>query len=417
MRSEKLLGSLKGPGFDSPHLHQMNLNNTYDYAVIGAGIVGLSTALHLQKQNVSVIVLEKEKEPGLHQSGRNSGVIHSGIYYKPNSSKSELSIKGRNLLVEYLQKKNINFRQEGKIVVDNDLDKLESLLERSIDLEMEGVKIVQNDELLSIEPNSVMLNGLFVPQAGVVDYKEVVQAYANDFIEMGGEIKYIEEIKEIENKNGLKSISGNKYTYNSEFLINCAGLFSDEIAKLDNMSPNVKIIPFRGEYYKISNTKNKILNNMIYPMADPDLPFLGIHLTKTANGDIEAGPNAVLAFSKEGYKWTDINFVDLTKVLTFPGMLKLGKKYFRTGISEMYRSLNKKIFVKEIQKLINGVNLKDIKQIPSGVRAQAVDKDGNLVDDFLFEEGENSLHVLNSPSPAATASLAIGESIVSKITN
>ena len=395
----------------------MTNNNTYDYAVIGAGIVGLSTALHLQKQNVSVVVLEKEKEPGLHQSGRNSGVIHSGIYYKPNSSKSELSIRGRNLLIEYLKKKDINFRQEGKIVVDNDLNKLENLLDRSIELDMDGVKIVRDDELLSIEPSSVMLNGLFVPQAGVVDYKEVVQAYAKDFIEMGGEIKYIEEIKEIENINGLKSIKGNKDTYNCEFLINCAGLFSDEIAKLDNMSPNVKIIPFRGEYYKISNTKNKILNNMIYPLADPDLPFLGIHLTKTANGDIEAGPNAVLAFSKEGYKWTDINFVDLTKVVTFPGMLKLGKKYFRTGISEMYRSLNKNIFVKEIQKLINGVDLRDIKQIPSGVRAQAVDKDGNLVDDFLFEEGENSLHVLNSPSPAATASLAIGESIVSKILN
>ena len=395
----------------------MTNNNTYDYAVIGAGIVGLSTALHLRKQNVSVVVLEKEKEPGLHQSGRNSGVIHSGIYYKPNSSKSELSIRGRNLLIEYLKKKEINFRQEGKIVVDNDLNKLENLLDRSIELDMDGVRIVRDDELLSIEPNSVMLNGLFVPQAGVVDYKEVVQAYAKDFIEMGGEIKYIEEIKEIENINGLKSIKGNKDTYNCEFLINCAGLFSDEIAKLDNMSPNVKIIPFRGEYYKISNTKNKILNNMIYPLADPDLPFLGIHLTKTANGDIEAGPNAVLAFSKEGYKWTDINFVDLTKVVTFPGMLKLGKKYFRTGISEMYRSLNKNIFVKEIQKLINGVDLRDIKQIPSGVRAQAVDKDGNLVDDFLFEEGENSLHVLNSPSPAATASLAIGESIVSKILN
>ena len=369
------------------------INNTYDFAVIGAGIVGLSTALHLRKQNVSVVVLEKEKKPGLHQSGRNSGVIHSGIYYKPNSSKSELSIRGRNLLIEYLKKKEINFRQEGKIVVDNDINKLENLLDRSIELDMEGVKIVRDDELLSIEPNSVMLNGLFVPQAGVVDYKEVVQAYAKDFIEMGGEIKYIEEIKEIENINGLKSIKGNKDTYNCEFLINCAGLFSDEIAKLDNMSPNVKIIPFRGEYYKISNIKNKILNNMIYPLADPDLPFLGIHLTKTANGDIEAGPNAVLAFSKEGYKWTDINFLDLTKVLTFPGMLKLGKKYFRTGISEMYRSLNKNIFVKEIQKLINGVDLSDIKQIPSGVRAQAVDKDGNLVDDFLFEEGENSLPV------------------------
>ncbi len=395
----------------------MTNNNTYDYAVIGAGIVGLSTALHLRKQNVSVVVLEKEKKPGLHQSGRNSGVIHSGIYYKPNSSKSELSIRGRNLLIEYLKKKEINFRQEGKIVVDNDLNKLENLLDRSIELDMDGVRIVRDDELLSIEPNSVMLNGLFVPQAGVVDYKEVVQSYAKDFIEMGGEIKYIEEIKEIENINGLKSIKGNKDTYKCEFLINCAGLFSDEIAKLDNMSPNVKIIPFRGEYYKISNTKNKILNNMIYPLADPDLPFLGIHLTKTANGDIEAGPNAVLAFSKEGYKWTDINFVDLTKVLTFPGMLKLGKKYFRTGISEMYRSLNKNIFVKEIQKLINGVDLRDIKQIPSGVRAQAVDKDGNLVDDFLFEEGKNSLHVLNSPSPAATASLAIGESKVSKILN
>ncbi len=395
----------------------MNIKKTYDYAVIGAGIVGLSTAIHLQKQNVSVVVLEKEKEPGLHQSGRNSGVIHSGIYYKPESSKSELSIRGRNLLIEYLQKKNINFRQEGKIVVDNDLDKLENLLERSIELEMDGVKIVQNNELLSIEPNSVMLNGLFVPQAGVVDYKDVVQAYAKDFIEMGGEIKYIEEIREIDNQNGLKKIKGSNYIYSCEFLINCAGLFSDEIAKLDNMLPNVKIIPFRGEYYKINNKKNEILNNMIYPLADPDLPFLGIHLTKTANGEIEAGPNAVLAFSKEGYKWTDINFVDLTRVLTFPGMIKLGKKYFKTGISEMYRSLNKNIFVKEIQKLINGVDLKDIIQIPSGVRAQAVDKDGNLVDDFLFEEGENSLHVLNSPSPAATASLAIGESIASKIVN
>jgi len=231
----------------------------------------------------------------------------------------------------------------------------------------------------------------------------------------GGEIKLIEEIKEIENINGLKNVKGVHSSYKCEFLINCAGLFSDEIAKLDGMSPDVKIIPFRGEYYKIRDSKKEILNNMIYPLADPDLPFLGIHLTKTANGDIEAGPNAVLAFSKEGYKWTDINFVDLTKVLTFPGMIKLGKKYFKTGISEMYRSLNKKVFVKEIQKLINGVDPRDIQQIPSGVRAQAVDNAGNLVDDFLFEEGDSSLHVLNSPSPAATASLAIGESIASKI--
>ena len=393
----------------------MSNNKTYDFAIIGGGIVGLSTALHIQKQNKSVVVLEKEKEPGFHQSGRNSGVIHSGIYYKPNTYKSELSIRGRNLLVEYLALKKIRYRQEGKIVVDNDLDKLTNLLERSKELEMEGVKLVQNEKLLNIEPNSVILNGVFVPQAGVVDYKEVVQAYAHDFQENGGEIKLIEEIKEIENINGLKNVKGVHSSYKCEFLINCAGLFSDEIAKLDGMSPDVKIIPFRGEYYKIRDSKKEILNNMIYPLADPDLPFLGIHLTKTANGDIEAGPNAVLAFSKEGYKWTNINFVDLTKVLTFPGMIKLGKKYFKTGISEMYRSLNKKVFVKEIQKLINGVDPRDIQQIPSGVRAQAVDNAGNLVDDFLFEEGDSSLHVLNSPSPAATASLAIGESIASKI--
>ena len=395
----------------------MSKKNTYDFAIIGAGIVGLSTALHLQRQNKNVLVLEKEKKPGLHQSGRNSGVIHSGIYYKPNSSKSELSIRGRNLLIEYLNERGINYRQEGKVVVDNDLDKLENLQSRSKELEMDGVDIVQDDDLLSIEPNSVIKTGLFVPQAGVVDYGEVVRTYADEFIELGGEIEYIEEIIEIENLNNVKKIKSKNNSFNCEFLINCAGLFSDEIARMDGMSPNVRIIPFRGEYYKIRNTKNSLLNNMIYPLADPDLPFLGIHLTKTANGDIEAGPNAVLAFSKEGYKWTDINFVDLTKVLTYPGMIKLGKKYLKTGLSEMYRSLNKKVFVKEIQKLMNGVSSEDITQIPSGVRAQAVDEEGNLLDDFLFEEGSNSLHVLNSPSPAATASLAIGESIASKILN
>ncbi|MDC3122465.1 L-2-hydroxyglutarate oxidase [Acidimicrobiaceae bacterium] len=395
----------------------MSKKNTYDFAIIGAGIVGLSTALHLQRQNKNVLVLEKENKPGLHQSGRNSGVIHSGIYYKPNSSKSELSIRGRNLLIEYLNEKGINYRQEGKVVVDNDLEKLENLQSRSKELEMHGVDIVQDDDLLSIEPNSVIKKGLFVPQAGVVDYGEVVRTYADEFIELGGEIQYIEEIIEIENVHNTKKIKSKNNSFSCEFLINCAGLFSDEIARMDGMSPNVRIIPFRGEYYKIRNTKNLILNNMIYPLADPDLPFLGIHLTKTANGDIEAGPNAVLAFSKEGYKWTDINFVDLTKVLTYPGMIKLGKKYLKTGLSEMYRSLNKKVFVKEIQKLINGVSSEDITQIPSGVRAQAVDQEGNLLDDFLFEEGSSSLHVLNSPSPAATASLAIGESIASKILN
>ena len=390
-------------------------NNKFDFVIIGGGIVGFSTAVKIQQSGKSVLVLEKEKTPGFHQSGRNSGVIHSGIYYKPNSFKSQLSIRGRELLIDFLNIKKIPFRLEGKIVVDKNIEKIEHLLDRSKNLNMEGVKILTNQGLLEKEPNSIINQGLFVPQAGVVNYRNVTEALADELESLGGKIGYFEEIISIESTTSGKILRTKKSKFQGDYLINCGGLHSDKIAKLDGLTPNVRIIPFRGEYYTLDKSKSNLVNNMIYPIADPNLPFLGIHLTRTIDGDIEAGPNAVFAFAKEGYKWTNFNFKETLNSLTYGGMLKLGRKYFKTGLSEMYRSLNKKAFVNEINKLIPGITTRDLHVRGAGVRAQAVDKDGNLVDDFMFQEGLSSLHVLNAPSPAATACLAIGEHIASKV--
>ena len=395
----------------------MRSSKKFDYIVIGGGIVGLSTALKLQEANKKVLILEKEKDVALHQSGRNSGVLHSGIYYKPNSFKSNLCIRGRELMLEFLNLKKIPYRLEGKIVVDEDIHKIESLYERDKSLEMKGVEVIKDSALIDKEPNSKILQGLFVPQAGVVDYKVVTEMMALTFKESGGEIEYFQEIIDIKDEQDSKLVSSKKQTFAGDFLINCAGLFSDKVAKLDGLNPKVQIIPFRGEYYEIVNQKTHLLNNMIYPIADPDLPFLGIHLTKTVDGRIEVGPNAVLAFSREGYSWSKFNLFQTLETITYKGMVKLGGRYFKTGISEMYRSLNKTAFVKEVNKLLPGIQANDLLQRPSGVRAQAVSEKGDLLDDFLFEEGTQSLHVLNAPSPAATASLAIGEYIASKVLN
>jgi L-2-hydroxyglutarate oxidase len=387
----------------------------FDYIIIGGGLVGLSTALKLQEADRKVLILEKEKTVGLHQSGRNSGVLHSGIYYKPDSFKSNLCIRGRELMLEFLNTNKISYRLEGKIVVDQNMDKIESLFEKSKSLEMKGIKILDKKQLIEKEPNSKILNGLFVPQAGVVDYKIVAQAMSQIFENNGGEIEYFQKIVDISEYQDSKIVSSKKDIFTGDFIINCAGLFSDKIAKLDGLIPKVKIIPFRGEYYEIVTQKSDLLNNMIYPIADPDLPFLGIHLTKNVNGRIEAGPNAVLAFAREGYTWSKINLSQTLETITYKGMVKLGKKYIKTGLDEMYRSLNKSAFVKEINRLIPDITSEDLIKKQAGVRAQAVSENGELLDDFLFDEGNRSLHVLNAPSPAATASLAIGEYISSKV--
>ena len=391
------------------------MKKVYTHAVVGAGIVGLSVALKLQSLGNNVLVLDKETSPGKHQSGRNSGVIHSGIYYKPNSFKSNLCIRGRELLLEFLEEENIPFRLEGKIVVDTDVNKLSSLEERATQLSMEDVKVLEKSDILTLEPYCKFDNALHVPQAGVVDYGVVTKKLASKFQSLGGTIEYFQKIKSIKTKNDLKILESNNSIFQSEFLINCAGLYSDNIAQLDNIEPELRIIPFRGEYFTIAEEKSHLVNNMIYPISDPDLPFLGIHLTKTVDNKIEAGPNAVLAFAKEGYDWSKINITEFSKTIFYSGMWKLGKRYFSTGISEMYRSLNKDVFLSEILKYIPDITKKDLTPRIAGVRAQAVGKDGSLIDDFVFERKEQSLHVLNAPSPAATASLAIGEHIVKEI--
>ena len=391
------------------------MKKIYTHAVIGAGIVGLSVALKLQSSGNNVLVLDKETSPGKHQSGRNSGVIHSGIYYNPNSFKSNLCIRGRELLLEFLDEENIPYRLEGKIVVDTDVNKLSSLEERATQLSMENVKVLEKSDILTLEPYCKFDNALHVPQAGVVDYGVVTKKLASKFQSLGGTIEYFQKIKSIKTNNDLKILESNNSIFHAEFLINCAGLYSDNIAQLDNVEPELKIIPFRGEYFTIAEERSHLVNNMIYPISDPDLPFLGIHLTKTVDNKIEAGPNAVLAFAKEGYDWSKINISEFSKTIFYSGMWKLGRRYFSTGISEMYRSLNKDVFLKEILKYIPDITKKDLTPRIAGVRAQAVGKDGSLIDDFVFERKEQSLHVLNAPSPAATASLAIGEHIVKEI--
>jgi len=391
------------------------MNNSYDYIVIGAGIVGASTALELKKQGHQVLILEKEKSPGLHQSGRNSGVIHSGIYYKPNSFKSNLCIRGRELLLEFIDVEKVPNRVEGKLVVDDQISKIEDLYVRAQNLGMEGVSIFDKKEILEKEPNCKFETALFVPQAGVVDYKVVSEKIISKFLSLGGEVKYFNKVNAVKDDGNLKKIFTSENQFETEFLINCAGLYSDTVAKLDNLEPNLQIIPFRGEYFTIDSKKSNYVNNMIYPIADPNLPFLGIHLTKTIDGNIEAGPNAVLAFAKEGYDWSTFSVKEFASIISYQGMWKLGKKYLKTGLSEMYRSLNKKVFLTEISKFIPDINANDLTPRVSGVRAQAVDIKGNLVDDFVFESKDNSLHVLNAPSPAATSSFAIGEYIASKV--
>ena len=392
------------------------MDKIYTHAVVGAGIVGLSVALKLQSLGNNVLVLDKEKFPGKHQSGRNSGVIHSGIYYKPNSFKSNLCIRGRELLLEFLENESVPYRLEGKIVVDSEIDKLSKLEERASLLNMDNVRVLDRLDVLNLEPHCKFNNALHVPQAGVVDYGIVTKKIAEKFVSIGGSIEYFQKIKSIKTENNLKILESDKSFFQSEFLINCAGLYSDTVAYLDNIEPELRIIPFRGEYFTITEDKSHLVNNMIYPISDPDLPFLGIHLTKTVDNKIEAGPNAVLAFAKEGYDWKKINLGEFRKTIFYPGMWKLGKKYLSTGLSEMYRSLNNKVFLGEILKYIPDVTKNDLTPRIAGVRAQAVGEDGSLIDDFVFERKEQSLHVLNAPSPAATASLAIGEHIVKEIT-
>lgn len=388
----------------------------YDSIIVGGGIVGLATALNLVKTKPGhkVLLLEKEKELALHQTGNNSGVIHSGLYYKPGSLKAKNCIRGYDLLVEFCRDQEIPFELCGKIVVatdENELPLLKNLYDRGAQNGLKNFKMLRAEELKEYEPHVTGLSGFFVPQTGIVDYKVVAEKYGELIRKNGGEIKLNHKVVDISVERTYVTVVTAQDSFSARMVINCAGLYSDKIARLTSDNVNVKIIPFRGEYYKLKKEKEYLVKNLIYPVPDPNFPFLGVHFTRMMKGGVEAGPNAVLAFSREGYSKSQIRPSELAETLAWPGFQKVAKKYWRTGMGEMYRSFSKAAFTKALQKLIPEIQEHDLVDGGAGVRAQACDRTGGLVDDFLILEKELVINVCNAPSPAATSSLSIGETV------
>jgi len=388
----------------------------YDITIIGGGIVGLATGLTLKNSNpdLKILLLEKENELAKHQTGNNSGVIHSGLYYKPGSLKATNCIHGYNLLIDFCQQNEIPFERCGKIVVateKTELPLLENLYARGQQNGLQNLKKLGKEQLLEYEPHVAGLAGIFVPQTGIVDYKLVAQKYGDLIQSKGGQINLAERVLDIQSSEDKSVVVTQKASYTTKLVINCAGLYSDKVARMTVPNLNVKIIPFRGEYYKLTKEKEYLVKNLIYPVPDPNFPFLGVHFTRMAKGGVEAGPNAVLAFKREGYKKSDINLSELAETLAWPGFQKVAAKYWRTGFGEMYRSFSKAAFTKALQKLIPEIVESDLAPGGAGVRAQACDRSGGLVDDFLILEEKKVINVCNAPSPAATSSLAIGETV------
>lgn len=384
--------------------------------VIGGGVVGLATAFQLLKsdKNLNVTVLEKESGPGGHQTSHNSGVIHSGLYYKPGSMKALNCIRGYDLLLEFCKAENIAFDLCGKIVVASDeseIPQLEVLWKRGEANGLKGLKLISEGEMKEIEPNVVGKKGIWVPQTGIIAFKDVAEKLVKKIEALGGRVLFGQKVIELHSSEGKVHAVTDTSEHLADFMINCAGLFCDRIARMMGQNTNIKIIPFRGEYWELKPERANLVKNLIYPVPNPNFPFLGVHFTRMIKGGVELGPNAVLAFKREGYTKTDISISDLADVLTWPGFHKIVKKYWRDGMSEMYRSYSKAAFAKAAQKLIPDVRVADLVPGGSGVRAQACDINGNLLDDFSIVYTDNCVHVLNAPSPAATSSLAIGERI------
>ncbi len=388
----------------------------YDYLIIGGGIVGLATALRLKQERPSakIALIEKENQLAMHQTGHNSGVIHSGIYYKPNSLKALNCLRGYQQLVEFCQIHNIAYDLCGKIIVasnNTEIDALNNILERGKANGLEGLKWLRSEELKEHEPHVTGIAGIFVPQTGIVDYKQVSLKYAELFEKEDGELFLGEKVLDIQEEGNAKLVITTRRAYLAAMVINCAGLYSDKVAQMTQDNVNVRIIPFRGEYYELNPDKQYLVKNLIYPVPNPNFPFLGVHFTRMIHGGVEAGPNAVFAFKREGYKNTDINFSEFTEALRWKGFQKVAMQYWQIGLGEMYRSFSKAAFTKALQKLVPEIQMQDLRAVEAGVRAQACDKEGGLLDDFKIIRDRQVIHVLNAPSPAATSSLAIGETV------
>ncbi len=387
-----------------------------DVIVIGGGIVGLATALKITKKKpgIKLLLLEKEEELSAHQTGNNSGVIHSGIYYKPGSLKALNCRNGYRQLLDFCDEEHIKYDLCGKVIVateENQLDALNTLIERGNQNGLVGIKKISKEELNEIEPHVLGIGGIKVPETGIIDYKEVSLKYADKIRKSGGLIQTSEKVIKITPQKNSVIVETLKGSYESKLIVNCAGLYSDKVAKMTGQKIDVKIIPFRGEYFKLKKEKHHLVNNLIYPVPDPAFPFLGVHFTRMIEGGVEAGPNAVLAFAREGYKKLQISLPELTETLMWPGFQKVAAKYWATGFGEMYRSFSKAAFTKALQKLIPEIQKGDLESGGAGVRAQACDRSGGLIDDFLIYENEYAVNVCNAPSPAATSSLAIGDTV------
>jgi L-2-hydroxyglutarate oxidase len=387
----------------------------FDFVVIGGGIVGLSTARALlgRHPGARLAVLEKEGGWARHQTGHNSGVIHSGIYYKPGSLKARFCLEGARALVEFCRERGIDYEVCGKIIVatePGELPLLDALYERGL---KNGLAVEKLDptQLKEAEPHASGLAALSVPSTGIVDYTRVARAFATLVEEKGGQLLTGTAVQGVSEGGHVVEVRTNRGLIRARTLVNCAGLHSDRVARLCGVDPGTKIVPFRGEYYELRSEKRYLVKNLIYPVPNPNFPFLGVHFTRSVEGMVEAGPNAVLGLAREGYKKTDFVLKDFVEELTYPALWRLAKTNWRTGVGEIHRSLSKKAFVRGLQKLVPEVAAGDIVPIAAGVRAQALTREGKLVDDFLISEGENSIHVLNAPSPAATASIPIGEEI------
>ncbi len=389
-----------------------------DVVIIGGGIVGLATAFELVRAGTSnVVVLEAENHVGAHQTGHNSGVIHSGLYYKPGSLKAQNCTAGREAMYCFCAEHGIQHERCGKIVVAtsaSEIPALDELERRGRANGLDGLKRLRREELKDYEPHVAGLDGLWVPTTGIVDFPGVTETYARLVREGGGEVKLNARVRSIAARGGEVVLQTDAGEFRARNLINCAGLQSDRIARMAGFDPGLQIIPFRGEYYELVPAKHHLVRNLIYPVPDPRFPFLGVHFTRMAKGGVEAGPNAVLAFKREGYTRSSFRAKDVAEMLGFRGFWTMARKYWRMGAGEFHRSFSKPAFVKALQKLMPEIQDADLVPGGAGVRAQAVERDGRLVDDFRIVEAPHQIHVLNAPSPAATASLAIGRAIADK---
>jgi (S)-2-hydroxyglutarate dehydrogenase len=387
-------------------------------AIIGGGIVGLATAMRLLERlpQTSVLLLEKESGPGQHQSGHNSGVLHCGLYYQPGSKKARMAVEGARRMVEFCQRYQVPYELCGKTVVatqQEEISRLLNLFERGTANGLKGLELLEPEQIRLYEPHAAGIKGIRVPEEGIVDYPAATRAMAVQIGALGGEIRFSSEVTRLQKRNGngwrIETASGG---YEADFLINCAGLYCDRVSRMAGNRDGARIVPFRGEYYKLKPERQHLVRDLIYPVPDPKFPFLGVHFTRLIHGGIEAGPNAVLAFAREGYRFRDFSMRDSVETAVFRGFWRFLLRYPSMCWEEFHRSLSKRLFCQSLQRLVPEVQMDDLEPGGAGVRAQALSPAGELLQDFYFVRQPGALHVLNAPSPAATASLAIADEVI-----